>query len=247
MAFTMKKNILFLALVSLQSVVFAQTASTTEGVIYFEEKRNLHKMIKDEAAKAMVPEFRSNKMDLYFRGDECLYKPSEEEEDEAAAGGGGGGFRMRFPQGEVHRNFATERRVEQREMMGKKYLIIDTMKTVAWKLTGETKKILNYDCMKATYNDTARKQNIVAWFTDAIPLTAGPSNYGSLPGMILAVDINDSEMVWLATKIDFKKIKDVDIKAPTKGEQITGEEFRKKMREMRPPGGGPNGRMIIRN
>lgn len=217
--------------------IFAQN---TEGVVSFEEKFNLHRMMRDDAAKAMVPEFRSSKMELYFKGDECLYKAVEEDDDEPSMGGGGTRIMMRRPQSEIYRNFATEKRVEQREAMGKKYLIVDSLKILPWKLTTETKKILNYDCVKATYNDTLRKQNIVAWFTDAIALTAGPSRFSSLPGMILSVDVNDGEMIWLATKIEFKKIKDEDIKAPSKGELIKEEDFRKKMEEMRQRnGGGP--------
>ena len=239
----MKKIILFLAF---SSVACWLSAPKNEGVIVFEEKINMHKMIKDDAMKAMVPEFRSSTMELYFRGDECLYKAAEEDED-SETNSGGVRMVMRRPQSEIYRNFATEKRVEQREAMGKKYLIVDTLKIVAWKLTGDEKKILDYNCIKATYNDTARKQNITAWFTDAIELAAGPNRFSSLPGMILAVDVNDGEMMWTAKKVEFKKIKDEDIKAPTKGELIKEEDFRKKMDEMRQRnGGGPNIR-IMRN
>jgi GLPGLI family protein len=64
--------------------------------------------------------------------------------------------------------------------------------------------------------------------------------------MILAVDVNDGEMMWTAKKVEFKKIKDEDLKAPTKGEPIREEDFRKKMEEMRQRNGGGNVR-IMRN
>lgn len=236
--------------------VSAQTASTTdgtsrdtqEGVILFEEKINLHRRLPNPEMKAMVPEFRSSKMELFFKGDECLYKPVEDDDDEQEMGGGGG-VRMRFgrPNGEMYRNFATEKRVEQRDAMGKKYLIEDTIRLRAWKLGTDTKKILNYDCMKATFEDTARKQKITAWFTDAIALTAGPSSFGSLPGMVLAVDVNEGETQYTALKIDFKPLKAEDIKAPTKGEKITEPEFRKKMEEMMQRNGGSGNIRIQRN
>ena len=223
----------------------AQTASTNEGVILFEEKMNLHRRLAaDDERKAFIPEFRTSKMELYFKGDECLYKPVEEDEDEQPAGGGGMRMRMGGMNSEIYRNFATEKRVEQRDAMGKKYLIEDTLKIVAWKLGTETKKVLNYDCMKATFEDTARKQKITAWFTDAIQLTAGPSSFGSLPGMVLAVDINEGEIVYKAMKIDLKAVKAEDIKAPIKGEKITQVEFRKKMEEMMKRNGGQGMRVI---
>ena len=242
----MKKIPLIMAFLSLQILLFAQTASNTEGVISFEEKINMHKMIKDDAMKAYVPEFRSNKMELFFKGDECLYKPVEDDDEPEQGGGGGPRMMMRRPQAEIYRNFATEVRVEQREAMGKKYLIEDSIKIRAWKMTGETRKILNYDCMKATFNDTARKQNMVVWFTDGIALSAGPGSMGSLPGMILAADMNDGEMMWTATKVEFKKVKPEDVKVPSKGEKIKEEDFRKKMDEFRQKNGGGNIR-IMRN
>ena len=229
--------------------VFGQN---TEGVITFEEKMNLHRRIQNEEMKARVPEFRSSNMQLVFRGDECIYKAIEEEEDEDANAGRGGGFRFRRPNVEIYRNYATNKRIELREMMDKKYLIETDMKQPAWKLGTETKKILGYECTQATWSDTARKQEVVAWFTMDLPLAAGPQNFGSLPGLILEADINDGETLLFANKIDLKKVKDNAIKAPSKGDKVTEEEYRAKMEEMRKkmgngqggPGGGPGFRVI---
>ncbi len=242
------KKILILSscLLSILSV-FGQN---TEGVITFEEKMNLHRRIQNEEMKARIPEFRSSNMQLVFRGDECIYKAIEEEEDEQAnAGGGGGGFRFRRPNVEIYRNYATNKRIEQREMGDKKYLIETDMKQPAWKLGTETKKVMGYECTQATLSDTARKQDIVAWFTMDLPLAAGPQNFGSLPGMILESDINQGEIVLSAKKIEMKKVKDNAIKAPSKGDKVTEEEFRAKMEEMRKKmgngqGGGPGFRVI---
>ena len=222
--------------------VFAQN---TEGVITFEEKMNLHRRIQNEEMKARIPEFRSNNMELIFRGDECMYKAIDEEEDEEANAGGGVRMMFRRPNVEIYRNYATSKRVEQRDMMDKKYLIETDIKQTAWKLGTETKKILGYECTQATFNDTARKQELVAWFTMDLPLTAGPQNYGSLPGMILELDINKGEVVIMAKKIDLKKVKDTAIKAPSKGDKITEEELKQKRDEMmKRNGGGPNMRII---
>ena len=43
-----------MAFLSLQVLLFAQKASNTEGVISFEEKVNMHKMIKDDAMKSHI-------------------------------------------------------------------------------------------------------------------------------------------------------------------------------------------------
>jgi GLPGLI family protein len=262
----MKK--IYFSLCIILTVVLPKVQSqtlATEGVITFEEKNDLHRFITDPQMRAMVPQFRTQPMELYFTETESYYKILEEDEDPMAGGGGGGGFRVMMGRmtPEVHINYETSIKLEQREMMGKKYLIEDTLKTRPWKLTGETKKIHGYDCMKATLTDTmrmggmrmsmsrsgpgggnrdtssisrrvdtARAQNIEAWFTDAIPVAAGPGIYNSLPGMVLEVDINKGESTFIAKKVELKKVKSTDIKAPTKGEKITQAEFRKKMEEM---------------
>jgi GLPGLI family protein len=243
----MKKTLIFTCCLLSIMTIFAQTAAptppTTEGVITFEEKINMHRRIQNEEMKARIPEFRSTNMEFYFRGDECIYKPIEEDEDETGSGGGGGPRIMfRRPNVEIYRNLATNKRIEQREMGDKKYLIEADIKQIAWKLGTETKKVAGYDCTQATFSDTARKQEIVAWFTMDLPLAAGPQNYGSLPGLILELDINKGETLITAKKIDLKKIKDKDIKAPAKGDKITEEELKVKREEMmKKMGVGPGG------
>jgi GLPGLI family protein len=243
----MKKQIGILLFFLIQMALSAQTTATTEGVVLYDEKVNMHRRMDNEEAKAMVPEWRITKSYLTFRGDECTYKPVEEDEDEQEMGGGNVRIRMMRPYYEVYRNFASEKSIEQREMQGKKYLIEDSLKVRAWKIVPETKKVLGYECMKATFSDTARKQEVVAWFTNDISLPAGPNALGSLPGLILEVDMNKGETIMAATKIDFKKVKDDELKPPTKGEKITQAEFQKKMDEFRKQMGNGRGMRIIRN
>jgi GLPGLI family protein len=253
------KKFLFLSLFTLVStLIFAQNAPTTEGIITFEEKMNLHRRLTDESMKAMVPEFRTLNMMFFFKGEECLYKPDENEEDEEANAGGGGGMGRAFrrPQGETYRNLTTNKQLSTSEWAGKKYLIEDTLKQRAWKIGTETKKIAGYECTKATFRDTSMKfqdkvipLDVTAWFTMDLALAAGPQTFGQLPGLILEVDTNNGEMLITAKKIEFKKVKDKDIAAPTKGEKITQAELRKKREEWMKAnggrGGGP-GRMIMR-
>ena len=239
----MQKTVFFYILSLINLTLFAQKAQNTEGVVTFEEKINLHRRLEDNAMKAMIPEFRTSQMQLFFKGEECLYKAVEDDDDEET--GGNTKVVMKRPQSEIYRNFATNKRIEQRDFMGKKYLIEDGIKVRAWKITGESKKILGYNCLKAAFNDTtARKQNIIVWFTDAIPLAAGPATFGTLPGLILEVNINDSETVMLAQKVELKALKTNDFKAPTKGEKISDEDFSKKMEEFIKQNGGRKTRII---
>ena len=242
----MKINALFL-FIALFLPLFL-SAQNNEGIIRFEEKVNMHRTLPPDAEdmKAMIPEFRTHPNELLFNATESLYRNAEEEEEEEPVQSGGAVIRLQRPETIVYRNFSTGRKAEFREFFGKNYLIEDTLARPNWKVTGETKQVLGYNCTKATTTDTLRKREITAWFTDALALTSGPSNYGQLPGMILELDINNGEIMVSAKKVEFKKLKKGEIEAPTKGEKVTDAEFQKLMADrLRENGGRPI--RIIRN
>lgn len=235
-------------------VVFAQNQGP-DGVITYEDKINLHRRLPpgQEARKAMIPEFRSTKQQLFFNESESLYKPiiEDEEEDMNAGGHGSGGMRFSFkaPNVEIYINPGTTSIISQREFMGKEYLIEDTLKISPWKLGTETKEIQGYQCKMAWYVDESqpdRKQEITAWYTDQLRPMLGPEQFGSLPGAVLAIDINNGERVILAKQIEFRALKKNEMKVPAKGQKVTREEFRRIVDETMKQMGG-NGRMVIRN
>lgn len=232
-------------------VVFAQSA---DGVITYEVKVNLHRRIPpgQEARKAMIPEFRTTKQQLFFNANESIYKPVIEDEEEdmvVSSSGGNMRIRMQQPNDEIYINPGSTSLVAKREFMGKEYLIEDTLKINPWKLGTETKEIQGYTCRMAWYVDDRqpdRVQEITAWYTDQLRPMLGPEQFGTLPGAVLAVDINSGERVIVARKIELRELKKNEMKVPSSGQKMTQEEFRKMVDEtMRQMGG--NGRMIIRN
>lgn len=258
----MKKLILLLGvLVSLTAahVVFAQTS----GVINYEVKINLHRNIppEREAQKAMIPEFRTTKQQLFFNESESLYKTviEDEEENFTAGSAGGGGMRMTFrmPNTELYLDQTTGKTLSKQEVMGKNYLIEDSVKMAPWKFGTQTKTIANYECSMAYYTQTdtlrigdrepqVRTQEITAWFTNAIRPFLGPERFNTLPGAVLAIDINNGERVIVARSIEMRELKKNELKAPTTGTKVTQAEFRKIMEEqMKQMGGGRQ--MMIRN
>lgn len=233
-------------------VVFAQG---TDGVITYEVKVNLHRRIPpgQEDRKAMIPEFRTTKQQLFFNVNESLYKPIiEDEEEDMVAGSGGGGVRIRMQQAndEVYINPGTSAIISKREFMGKEYLIQDTLKISPWKLGTETKEIQGYPCKMAWYVDERqpdRKLEITAWYTDQLRPMLGPELFGSLPGAVLAIDVNNGERVIVARQIEMRALKKNEMKIPASGQKVTQAEFRKIVDETMKQMGGGNGRMIIRN
>lgn len=264
----MKKILMLLTMISM--LVLNSQAQVKEGVITYERKINMHKRIQDEQMKAMMPEFRVSKHLLMFSDSTSIYKAIPEDESPDPFEGGGGGMRMAFKMpgdgGEIYKNYATGLLIEQNEIFSKTFIITDTIKKQAWKLTGETMKVLGHNCFKATTKQTAkvagammrRRGNendsagkapelkditldITAWFAEDIISPVGPENNGGLPGVILMLDVNNGEMVF--TAIDIKPtVNKKDIKQPTKGKKVTREEYRNTIKEMMqnfgPPGGG---------
>ncbi len=246
----MKKLILIAGiLVSLTAfeVVFGQTAS---GVIEFETKVNLHRTLPPgrESMKSMIPEFRTSKNQLFFNANESLYKPIIEDEDDEPQGGGVV-MKFKMPDNEMYLNQAEGKSISKEEFFGKTYLIQDSIKVPAWKFGTETKTIAGYECQMAYYTDESGprgKQEITAWYTSKLRPFLGPERFRSLPGAVLAIDINNGERVMVARKIDLRELKKKELVAPSTGEKVTRAEFikqrDKQMKEM-----GASGGMIIRN
>ncbi len=143
-------------------------------------------------------------------------------------------------------NSETNEFVEQQDFMGKTFLIKGKPEEMKWKITGEMKVIMNYPCLKATYEDTT--ETLQAWFTTEIAIGLGPEKYGNLPGMILELTSKKNKKTLTATKIEFKEISSEELSEPSEGKEVTREEYKKivqkKVKEMRENGGyGGHGKM----
>ena len=248
----MKRILILLGIlisIAAAEVVFAQTA---EGVITYEVKINLHRRLGpgQEGMKAMMPEFRITKQQLFFNENESLYKPVIEDDEEEATGGGGMRLRMRQPNEELYVNPATSATVSKRDFMGKDYLIEDTLKISPWKLGSLTKEIQNYMCKQAYYTDNSQPDRVLevtAWYTDQLRPMLGPDRFGSLPGTVLAVDINNGERVIVAKTIELRALKKSEMKIPSTGQKMTQSEYRKMSDEQMKKMGAGSGGMIIRH
>jgi len=257
-------------------IAIPSIAQVKEGKILYERTMQMQIRINDDnpAFQNMIPKERKDKFELLFTEGKSLWQPVEDDgqSDETAFGEGGGMrmvFRMPGSSDIVFHNIGEGKKVEQRELAGKNYIIADSIRKMNWKVAGETKVILGHNCMKATTqrmqenfrmtmdNGEAKRErvtdtlNIVAWFTNEIPGSFGPDMYqGQLPGTILEIDVNNGrssfKAIEISPKVDIPKVKE-----PSKGKKTTGEEFAKEreklFQEMQQNGGGPGMRINIRN
>ncbi|MEM6344406.1 MAG: GLPGLI family protein [Bacteroidota bacterium] len=253
------KSILFTILLALPLWALAQT----QGTVTYKETIKLNIEFElpegmDEALLAQIPNSQSATKVLYFNETESIFKdaPAEDEAEGTSWNGSSGGAEvrmvMRQPESSFYLNFEEERRIEQREFMGKVFRINGDMPSYEWKITSEQKTFEDYVLMQATFEDSTRK--IVAWFCPQIPVSGGPDAFTQLPGLVLEVDINDGERTLVATEVSLGEPAEA-IEKPKKGKEITQEEFEavvaEKMKEMEAEYGGSSGdgevRIMIRN
>jgi len=67
-----------------------------------------------------------------------------------------------------------------------RYLIQDTISNENWFFGNESKEILGYRCRPAL-RVTGNNDSTLVWFTDSIPIPAGPFIYFGFPGLVLEV------------------------------------------------------------
>lgn len=141
----------------------------------------------------------------------------------------------------LYKNIAEQTYEQEQDVMGKEFLIKDSLEPAEWELTSETKKIGNYTAQKATYSRIVDSQRfstgmtemenvkdtiqVTAWFTPEIPVPHGPENFFGLPGLIL--EIQNSGRTLICEKIELNpSANPVKIERPKRGKEISREEFR---------------------
>lgn len=219
--------------------------------------------VSDPTFQNLIPSERKDQFELLFDNNKTLWRAANDGQDDEMNFDNGSGAQIRIVtpgnNDVLYSDLTASRKVEQKEVMTKQFTIEDSIRRMNWKLGSETKSIMGYNCKMATATKTQKSQrmtmnngemkseevidtmNIVAWFTDAITLGAGPEGYqGQLPGTILELDINNGRSKFTAVEVS-PKMDPKEIKEP-KGKKITQEQFvleRDKMfKEMNENGGG---------
>ncbi|MFC2120827.1 GLPGLI family protein [Bacteroidota bacterium] len=245
----MKKTMIICAALMMFFAASAQNkknGSITSGTVVYEEITKLDiKLDGDNAQFAdMLPKENKNKMVLLFNEDASLYKSEKVESDQQEAINMSG-ISMKIytsePQNIMYYDFKKEIQIEQKEFLTRVFLIQDDLKKIEWKMTGNQKSILDYPCQEATRENEDGKK-ISAWFTPSIPVSSGPSEYVDLPGLVLAVNIDDGKKVFNALSIDANPVDKKLLVKPKKGKKVTNQQYtqivKEKMEEMNAESGG---------
>lgn len=107
----------------------------------------VQKMIDERMKKMSEKTF-----DLYFDKTASIYKEQEKLETPGTQGGGSMRMMASFAGGggTFYKNVKEKMYTVDKEIFGKEFLVKDSLPKFDWKMTGESKKIGNYLCFKAT-------------------------------------------------------------------------------------------------
>ncbi|MDN3678042.1 GLPGLI family protein [Flavobacterium paronense] len=257
----MIKIITKVTLAVLLLAVSVSKAQNFQGQAFYKSKTNMDGSLKIESS-SMTEEMKQKFMEsmkkefekeyiLTFNKSESVY---EEEQKLDAPEPSAGGMMIKMENsndGKIYKNIKDKVSITEEEFFGKEFLITDSLSTYQWKIEGESKKIGEYTCYKATYTipvsekekeeyanfknkqtdsktqflmmDEPKEQLISVWYTPEIPISNGPGEYWGLPGLILEASFDKT--VVLCSKLILNPKDKLIIKVPKTGKKVTKSEY----------------------
>ncbi len=238
----MKKYLyIVVALLAFTQFSKAQTADfINSGHIVYERKSqmqksiqefvNLHPYMKNQSAEIMgmynnkYKPFQVTTYDLYFTPDKSFYSTQEKQPDTHQE------FDRMFDlpgqDNKVFTDYTTGKRLSTKAIFGNVLNIADSIETIKWRITEETREIAGFDCRRANglIHDSVY---VVAFYTTQIRPSMGPESFHGLPGMIMGLSLPYLHSTWFATQVfptvDPTKITETQINK--KNKTVNEKEF----------------------
>ena len=160
--------------------------------------------------------------ELQFNAAESRYERKQYEDDESS-------YRWRSEDYIIYRNREKGETYDLMTLLEKQYVIQDSLDCQSWKIKNDMKEIAGHICMNASFYDTVKGKEVIAWFALDLPIPIGPDRYCGLPGMILEINEANGAVVYTAVSVLLSGEK-VEIAKPShkkKTKIITQEEYSK--------------------
>lgn len=103
------------------------------------------------------------------------------------------------------------------------FLIKTIQAPINWQIVEVKKNILGYDCQKAICSLKGR--NYEVWFSNQLPIPAGPWKLNGLPGLILEAKDSKSEVIFLSTEIELITQANTFLGLPPKYKLTTQKDY----------------------
>ena len=236
----MKKAVLIL-LLFVYSASFAQQSKQWRAVYQYKhilskkEKARRDSLIKAQPSMAEFMKKLYKKIDnhtyyLDFNQTTSVFK--EKPKLDADKNVRYSGFKDRL----LYKNLATKTYKDFRPVMSESFLVVDSLPDYHWQITGESKKIGNFNAIKAVgteqvkHNGKEKTEEITAWFAPELPVGNGPQMYWGLPGLI--IELHVGQAVYVLKELIANPKDKIDIKAPDKGKVVNREKFEKERKKI---------------
>src|SRR5690606_26638399 len=92
--------------------------------------------------------------------------------------------------------------VEIQVEIDEKYILSDSLSPITWRFTDEYRNIAGYECRRVN-GATPDSLYLIAYYTDQIPVSAGPALSHGLPGMIMGLVIPEMHIHYWATNVAY--------------------------------------------
>lgn len=224
------------------SLIVVAPISAQSGVVRYDRATRIDiDLPQYSPMRGRIPKAAIRPMQLRYSSDATVFEPAPAESDQRNGGAtrasgsmevmvmGSHAFRVGGARGGssdqvigAFTNLEAGGYTEVREFLGRTFRIKEERPSFDWKLTGEEAIFLGHP----VYQAVARQDSasIEAWFTPDIPISAGPAQYGGLPGLILTLAVDSNRIVYTATAVDTGATIN-KIEAPTDGRELSRTEY----------------------
>ena len=212
-------------------------AFPTSGAISFEKRVNVFAILQKkteisyDAASALVletykkdyPQFIVLKSELRFDKGKSIFLPDNSPPSPLSAHFGEDPLMTQI--NTIYTDTRDGLYTVQKTVLGKTYLVQDSLPNIKWRITDETREIAGHPCRRANglMQDSIY---VVAFYTNDIHLPVGPESFHGLPGTILGVALPHYHVSWFATDVVLNGSGQRSIKSPDKGDRVNSDELR---------------------
>jgi GLPGLI family protein len=216
------KNLIILVFIFIASSVNSQELKVTYNNRILIDSTRLENALGNEKNE-LITAAEGEDYELVLSNGNSLYGPKVFKKDKTYESSSRSGNNISITYNYYEIIFLNKKRMEIVSSIksgGETFLIKENLEPIDWQIMQETKKIDSYNVKRA--EAVVGGSNIIVWFTDEIPISAGPSYFTGLPGLILQAQFG--KRLITAKKIE-PLTGNLTLAPPTEGMKYTREEY----------------------
>jgi GLPGLI family protein len=205
------KRIIILSAILFTVILTNAQQFIDKAVIEYEVKTNVKKTMGNsswaEMLKDQMPQFKTGYFTYTFADNKSIYKFDHWDEKTKMPE-----FLKKSDEENFwYFDFNTSKFSMQKDVVGSKFNVADSIPIIDWKITNENREIAGFNCRKAV-GKIMDSVYVFAFYTDEITIPGGPCTINGLPGMILGLTIPRMYVSYIATKVMLNGVNTATIK-----------------------------------